>query len=194
MSDGFNIDFKALPPHLQVRLWVLSLDANTSRVAIAHRHGAFTTSVNYAYGGAIGASFAMPQLTLGAGVNPGNADLSGSLVFRGFNFGVSGNIARQTVNGSLSYGAALLPFPNEMADVFNAANGGLQSMIGDIRNAPNNPLAWYGLHSNDIGTVSSAVSMGQRIAKAKPGFGARLGLGFAPATGLTITLGAGVMF
>ena len=33
MSDPFDIDFKLLPPKLQMQLWVLALDANTSQVS-----------------------------------------------------------------------------------------------------------------------------------------------------------------
>ena len=58
MSD-FDVDFSALPPELQVKLWVLSLDADTSRVNLAYRPGSFRTSLAYNYGGNIEASFGM---------------------------------------------------------------------------------------------------------------------------------------
>lgn len=45
MGDGFDISFTKLPPDLQMKLWVLALDANTSKVSIAYKPGAFTTSL-----------------------------------------------------------------------------------------------------------------------------------------------------
>ena len=44
-DTNFDVKFSALPPELQMKLWVLGLDANTSKVCIAYRPGAFTTSL-----------------------------------------------------------------------------------------------------------------------------------------------------
>jgi hypothetical protein len=133
MADKFDIDFKLLPPDLQMKLWVLALDANTSKVAIAYQ----------------------------------------------------------------ANGASLLPFPNELATTFNAAGTGLASMADDIGQAPNNPLAWYKLHSNDVGTITKAVNLGQQIDKLSDKsnrFGIGLRLNYAQATGLTIYGGAQLSF
>jgi hypothetical protein len=71
------------------------------------------------------------------------------------------------------------------------------SIARDIRSAPNNPLDWYNLHSNDIAAIGKAVSAGQQIANSNKGsqrFGAALSLTHDQQTGLTIHLGAGVFF
>jgi len=50
-SDFFDIKYSLLPPDLQMKLWVLSLDANTSRVNLVYSPGTFRTSLAYNYGG-----------------------------------------------------------------------------------------------------------------------------------------------
>jgi hypothetical protein len=183
-----------------MKLWVLALDANTSKVSLAYTLGAFRTSLAYNYGGNLEASVGRYRLgdpLIKVGFNPSNDDISAGLVFRGFNFGTSANVTRRSFNFSVGYGRELLPFPDELGRVFNAANGGLMSMAGDIRSAPNNPLKWYNLHSDDKDAISKAVSVGRQIANSNKGsqrFGAALGLSHAPQTGLTIHLGVGAYF
>jgi len=199
-SDFFDIKYSLLPPDLQMKLWVLSLDANTSRVNLVYSPGTFRTSLAYNYGGNLEASLGRYRLgdpLIKVGFNPANQDLSAGLVFRGFNFGTSANVTRRSVGFNLSYGRALLPFPDELGRVFNSANGGLGSVASDIRSAPNNPLRWYNLHSNDIAAITKAVSTGQQIANSNKGsqrFGAALSLTHTPQTGLTIHLGVGASF
>ncbi|MBK1723150.1 hypothetical protein [Thiocystis violacea] len=193
MGDDFDIDFKLLPPKLQMQLWVLALDANTSNVNLAYRSGTFRTNLAYHYGGNLEAGMSVRRLTLKAGVNPGNGDISTGLVFRGFRFGTSASVAKRSAGFSFGYGNQLLPFPAELADTFNSAAVGLQSMTHDIRSAPDNPLAWYKLHSDDVGTIGNAVKLGQRIAAqggAANRFGVGLRLNYNPATKLTIYGGA----
>jgi hypothetical protein len=198
--DFFDIKFSLLPPELQIKLWVLALDANTSNVSLAYSLGAFRTSLAYNYGGNLEASLGRYRLgdpLVKVGFNPSNSDLSAGLVFRGFNFGTSANVTRRTFGFNVGYGRDLLPFPAELDRVFNAANGGLMSMASDIRSAPDNPLRWYNLHSNDTDAISRAVSTGRQIANSNKGsqrFGAALGLTHTPQTGLTIHLGVGVFF
>jgi hypothetical protein len=169
-------------------------------VSLAYSLGAFRTSLAYNYGGNLEASLGRYRLgdpLVKVGFNPSNSDLSAGLVFRGFNFGTSANVTRRTFSLSAGYGRELLPFPAELDRVFNAANGGLMSMAGDMRSAPNNPLRWYNLHSNDTDAISRAVSTGRQIADSNKGsqrFGAALGLTQTPQTGLTIHLGVGVFF
>jgi len=189
MGDNFDIKFGLLPPDLQMKLWVLALDANTSKVALAYRPGAFTTSLAYNYGGNVEAALSIRTFSTTFGVNPSNGNLDLGLVYRGFKFGSTANFTQKSGGVSLSYGAALLPFPNELATIFNSAAGGLQSMAGDISAAPNNPLAWYKLHSDDATAIGKAVSTGQQIYKlgqSTDTFGAGLRLNYNPQTGLTI--------
>jgi len=166
MGDGFDISFKPLPPDLQMKLWVLALDANTSKVSIAYKPGTFVTSLAYNYGGNVEASLMVRRgLSTTLGVNPATGNVDLGVVFQGFNFGTSANFTQKSAGLSLSYGARLLPFPAELAGIFDSAAGGLQSMSGDIGAAPNNPLAWYKLHSDDAHAISKAVDTAQQIAK-----------------------------
>jgi hypothetical protein len=197
MGDKFDIDFKLLPPKLQVQLWVLALDANTSQVNLAYRPGGFVTSLAYNYGGNVEASFGIRRFTTTVGVNPANGDVDLGLVFRGFRFGSSVSVMRQSAGVGIGYGASLLPFPWELSTTFNSAAGGLQSMAGDISSAPDNPLAWYKLHSNDVAAISNAISVGQQIAKQgekSNRFGAGLRLNYSEQTGFTIYGGSLLRF
>lgn len=189
MSNPFDIDFKLLPPRLQAQLWVMALDVDTSRVNLAFRDQSFLTSVEYNYGGNIEASLAIRRFSAKVGVNPANGDVDLGLVFKGFRFGSTASFTRNAYGLQFGYGASLLPFPDEMADVFNAAGHGLQSMAADIGAAPNNPLAWYDTHSGDTKVIGKAVSLGQQIAKrysSQDAFGAGLRLNYDPQAGLTI--------
>lgn len=78
MDNGFDISFKLLPPDLQMKLWILALDANTGKVSIAYKPSTFVTSLAYNYGGNIGASRSVRRdFSTTVGVNPsrGNVDL-----------------------------------------------------------------------------------------------------------------------
>ena len=189
MGDNFDIKFSALPPDLQMKLWVLALDASTSKVAIAYRRGSFVSSLAYNYGGNVEAALSIRPFTSTLGVNPSNGNLDLGLVYRGFRYGSSASFTQKSVGLNFGYGATLLPFPSELSSIFNNAATGLQSMAGDISAAPNNPLAWYKLHSDDASAVGKAISTGQGIYKLgqspdKVGVGLRLN--FNQQTGLTI--------
>jgi hypothetical protein len=189
MGDSFDIAFKGLPPDLQMKLWVLALDANTSKVSIAYRPGSFVTSLAYNYGGNVQAALSVRNVTTTVGVNPSNGNLDLGLVYRGFNFGTSANFTQKSASLNLGYGAQLLPFPDELSTIFNSAATGLQSMTRDINAAPNNPLAWYKLHSNDASAIGKAISTGQQIdkfGKSPDQFGVGLRLNYNQPTGLTI--------
>ena len=85
----FNVKFKLLPPDLQVKLCVLGLDANTSKVNIAYSPGSFVTSLAYNYRGNAEACLGIQRFTTTIGVDPGSGDVDLSLVYRGFRFGSS---------------------------------------------------------------------------------------------------------
>jgi len=189
MADGFDIDFKLLPPKLRAQLWVLALDANTSKVNLAYNPGSFLSSLAYNYGGNVEASLSIRRFSTTLGVSPANGNVDMGLVFQGFRFGTSASVANESVGVSIGYGDALLPFPSELSDTFHSAAHGFQSMASDIKLAPNDPLAWYRLHSNDVTAIGNAVSSGRRIADQGGGsnyFGTGLRLNYNPKTGLTI--------
>ncbi len=194
MSDGFKIDYSLLPPDLRLKLWVLALDADTSKVNIAYKRGVFRSSLSYKYGGAISASLGVRRFTGTIGVKPDKGDVNLGMVFHGIRFGA--NYSPKSTSGGVSvgYGAPLLPFPNELNDVFGAGGIAATRVVGSLPGAFNDPLAMYRLRSDDIATISKAVSTAQKIHKAgkkdAPRFGAGMSLHVGPMTGLTITGGA----
>lgn len=198
MGDPFDISFTAMPPNLQMKLWVLALDANTGKVCIAYKPNTFTTSLTYNYGGNVEASLAIRRtFSTTLGVNPSNGNVNLGVVFRGFNFGTSANFTQKSAGLNMSWGAKLLPFPSELSTIFDSGASGLRSMTDDISAAPNNPLAWFKLHSNDESAIAKAISTGQDIAKSadsndKVGVGIRLN--FSQQSGFTIYGGVGLRF
>ncbi|MDR3495790.1 MAG: hypothetical protein P4L82_14430 [Ancalomicrobiaceae bacterium] len=192
-DSSFDVAFKVMPPDLQIKLWVLGLDANTSQVNLAYRPGNYTLGLAYHYGGNLEASLALRRYRVTLGANPGNGNVDLGLVFRGFNFGVSASPTQRSGSLTLSYGAGLLPFPDELSKTFMTGEHGFESIMGDIQAAPDNPLAWYGLHSNDVGAIGKAVALGQKIGGAGDkgkNFGFGLRLAYDPQTQLTIYGGA----
>lgn len=194
-SDGFDISLSALPPKLQLQLWTLSLDANTSRVQLAYKPGAFIPRLTYNYGGALEASWAVRRLTPSVGVNPSDGNVDLGLVYRGYNFRVSTNLSQPSVGFGLSYGTRLLPFPNEMGCIFSEADRGLRDTAGAFVN--NNPLGLYQIQSDDITAISTAISLGKRIYDVQTSpypynFGAGVRVHYDREMGLTIS--GGVQF
>ncbi|QDT55788.1 hypothetical protein Pan44_38360 [Caulifigura coniformis] len=196
-EGGFDIDFKVLPPELQVKLWLLSLDADTSKVTLAYNPGKFVMNIGYSYGGSIESSFLVRRFSAKLGVNPSSREVDLGLVFRGFKFSASTSVGKPTLGLGISYGSGLLPFPSQLGSTFTSAAGGLSNIAGDLSSAPDNPLAWYNLHSDDVESISKAVSLGQQIMKAgsdKNRFGVGLRLNYTSESGLTIYGGAQLRF
>ncbi|HVJ86818.1 MAG TPA: hypothetical protein VM452_14295 [Caulifigura sp.] len=197
MGDNFDIDFKALPPELQVKLWLLALDLETSKVNLAYNPGKFVLNIGYAYDGKIESGFKMRQFSAKLGVSPGSGDMDLGLVFRGFKFSASTSWSAPKLGIGISYGSGLLPFPADMGSTFTSAAGGLTNMAGNLGGLTGNPLSWYNLHSDDFDTTSKAVKLGQQIhkyGKDKHRWGAGLRLNYSGAMGLTIWGGAQLRF
>ncbi|MEP6538544.1 MAG: hypothetical protein ABJF23_24610 [Bryobacteraceae bacterium] len=196
MGDSFDINFKPLPPSLQMHLWLLALDADTSRVNLAYSPGNWMTGLAYNYGGNAEAFLSIRRFSTTLGINPSNGNMNLGLVYRGFRFGASGNISQQSAGLNFGYGAALLPMPAELASTFNTGAASLRNVVGDIGSAPGNPLAWYGLHSNDLSAIGRAVGLGRQISEAGRGdrFGVGLRLNYTPQSGLLIYGGAQFLF
>jgi hypothetical protein len=201
-SGSFDVKFKLLPPDLIMRLWVLALDADTSRVAVAWSPGpgGFTTNLKYNYGGALDAAVSVRRAQVSLGFNPTNPDhpIDLGLVYKGFRFTSGVDVPKRSVSVKLGFGRELLPFPDQLSSVFDAANGGLFSMAGSISQAPSNPLQWFQMHSNDVNAISKAVSTVQKIggeANSSSGpIGADLRLSFTPQAGFTIYGTVGISF
>lgn len=214
--SGFDIDFTLLPPKLQMKLWVLALDADTSSVNLAYQINRFTTSLKYNYSGKLEAGLGIRRFSTSFGINPGSLDLSLGVIYRGYNFGATGNPRvgslgtsfkvkgyqisftgnpnQRSFGGGFSYGVPLLPFPTEMGNTFTAAvTQAQQTLI----NPPRTPMELFGVVSEDAKVYMEAAKLGQQIHKmgAKPSqFGTGINLNFSHTTGFTIYGGALLRF
>lgn len=196
MDDEFDIDFKLLPPELQVKLWILALDADTSKVNLKYTTGTFeklTLGFSYNYGAAAEASLSTPQQSFKLGFDPSKSTMTGGLVFKGFRFGASKSVTNSGFGLSFGYGQALLPFPADMTTTFMNANTGVFSVMDKVRSFPDNPLKWYGMVSDDVDTITKGIDLGKKIHKVQTGkdrYGVGVGLSHSPSTGLVFTIGA----
>ena len=196
-EGSFDIDFKVLPPELQVKLWLLSLDADTSKVNLAFNPGKYVMNIGYSYEGNVESSFMVRRFTAKLGVNPSSGDVDLGLVFKGFKFSASSSWSAPKLGIGISYGSGLLPFPAQLGSTFTSAAGGLSNVGGDLGSLSGNPLDWYKLHSDDIDSISKAVELGQQIAKSgsdKNRIGVGLRLNYSGESGLTIYGGAQLRF
>ncbi len=162
-DQPFDIKFTALPPELVVKLWTLALDADSGKVGIAYKPGGFTTNLNFDYSGKVSANLSVPRLSTSAGFTPSTQSVDLGLVYQGFKFNATQNFQKRSTGLSLSFGAPLLPFPDELQTAFQTANASFLRMAKDSSMAVNNPLAFYRLHSDDASAIGSAISMGQKI-------------------------------
>jgi hypothetical protein len=204
-KTGFDIDYSLLPPSLQLRLWILSLDANTSRVRLSHDFGNIAAGLNFNYPKGISADISARGFKGSFGVNfidnfgfdQSNVNLSLGGSYRGFNASATGNFGQRSFGLNLGYGSRLLPFPSQLSSIFNSGAQGFGNVVGDISSAPNNPLAWYGLHSDDISTITTAIKTGKQIHDQQTSsqrFGAGLRLSYSPLTGFMIYTGVQLNF
>lgn len=168
MTDptGKTFDLSLLPPHLQLKLWALGLDADTDAVTIAYRPGQLVTQLKYNYGGALEASVARSQQSLTLTLDP---SLSAQLVYKGFDFTAAGKVSQTSFGLSLSYGASPLPAPALLEPVFNNAWSAVGRTWGDRAALPDNPLQFLRIHSNDTKVIGEAAKALKGIAGAEPG-------------------------
>ena len=197
MPDKFDIDLSLLPPKLQLHLWILGLDANTSQVNIAYQRNSFRTGLAYNYGGNIEAFLSTNRFSSAVGVNPSNGNINLGVVYRGYNFSVSGNVQRQNLSLGVSYGAGLFPFPIELTNTFNRGGMVASHIMSRIAAGERDPLALYNLYSNDKKTISEVINTVKQISRlgnSSQRFGAGLRLNCSPQTGFVIYGGVNFIF
>jgi hypothetical protein len=197
MPDKFDINLSLLPPKLQLHLWILGLDANTSKVNIAYQRNSFRTGLAYNYGGNIEAFLSINRFSSTVGVDPSHGNVDLGMIYRGYNFNVSGNVQRQGFSLGVSYGAGLFPFPAKLTNTFNQGGMGASHVMSSIAGGERNPLTLYELHSNDMTAISQAVSTARQISRvgnSPQRFGAGLRLNYTSQTGLVIYAGANLIF
>ncbi len=197
MPDTFDINLSLLPPKLQLHLWILGLDANTSKVNIAYQSNSFRTGLAYNYGGNIEAFLSINRFSSTVGVDPSNGNVDLGVVYRGYNFNASGNVQRQNLSLGVSYGAGLFPFPVELTNTFNQGGMAASHIMSRISAGERDPLALYKLYSNDEKTISEVRNTAGQISKvgnSSQRFGAGLRLNYTSQTGLVIYAGANLTF
>jgi hypothetical protein len=186
---------KLLAPDLQMRVGLLALDANTRRVNLAYSPGSLTTNLTYKYNGNAQAELSIHRFSMRVEVNTATGNVNSidlGFVYRGVNFGASADPTQKTADISISYGNGLFPFPPELSSAFKSSNGVYQSMAREIHSAPNYALAYYGIYSNDAGSIRRAIRVARQIStdgKNSTRVGAGLRLHYSELTGLMIYAG-----
>jgi hypothetical protein len=180
MPKDFDIDFTALPPKLQMQLWVLALDANTSKVNLAYRLGGFRTNLTYNYGGNLEASLGVRRFMTKLSVDPATGSPTFGLAFRGFDFGASAGVSPKGV--SLGLTATVANTGGTFSTGFSALPVVFARMpFGDFFGA-----VWYFMLF--LAAITSSLSM---LQPAKAFFEEALGLGHRAATALVAVLALG---
>jgi hypothetical protein len=197
-ASGATVDLatlKLLAPDLQMKVGLLALDANTRKINLAYSPGSFTTNLTYNYNGSAQAALSIRRFSMRIEVNTATGNVNSvdlGLVYRGVNFGASADPTQKTADISISYGNGLFPFPPELSRAFKSANGGFQSMAREFHSTPNNQLAYYGIYSNDAGSIRRAIRVARQIStdgKNSSRVGAGLRLHYSEQTGLMIYAG-----
>ncbi len=198
---GLVYDLALLPPHLQLKLWTLGLDADTDAVAIKYQPGKIVTQLKYNYGGALEASVATSQQSLTLTLDP---KLSGQLVYKGFDFTATTKASATSFGASLTFGAAPLPAPAMLEPVFNNAWSAIGRTWGDVGTAPSNPMQFLRIHKNDMSVIGEAVKAAQKVNGVDPtkaSFGAGISFDYRSAAdpsaapkGMNVLLYVGGMF
>lgn len=197
MPDTFDINLSLLPPKLQLHLWILGLDANTSKVNIAYQRNSFRTGLAYNYGGNMEAFLSTNRFSSTVGVDPSSGDIDLGVVYRGYNFNAAGNVQRKNLSLGVSYGAGLFPFPAELTNTFNQGGMRASHIMSRIAAGERDPLALYKLYSNDQPTITEVRSIAGKISKvgnSPQRFGAGLRLNYTDQTGLVLYAGANLSF
>lgn len=196
MGDSFDVNFKLLMPDLQVKLWLLGLDANTSKVAIAYKTLNLNTGIGYNYGGNLEAFMAIQGVRTTLGVNPSNGNVDLGLVYKGFKFGSTASYVNKSAGLTFGYGADLVPFTTDLAPVFSNANSTAISLFRGLSNT-SDPLAAIGIIKDDAPTIAKAVQSIQNLNKIDTkshNFGVGLRLNYDPHSGFVIYGGAQWLF
>jgi hypothetical protein len=186
---------KQLAPDLQMKVGLLALDANTRRVNLAYSPGSFTTNLAFNYNGNAQAELSIRHFSMRIEVNTATGNFNSvdlGFVYRGVNFGASADPTQKTADIGISYGNGLFSFPPELSSGLKSANGGFQSMAREFHSTPNNQLAYYGIYSNDAGSIRRAIRVARQIStdgKNSSRIGAGLRLHYSEQTGLMIYAG-----
>lgn len=192
-----EIDFQVLPPELKLRLWHLVFEADTSRVQLDYQTKGIKTGLSYKYGGSLTLGVKGGDTSGSLGWTPGSNQLGLGFTQGPFSANFSASPNEKKYGLGLRLGSTLLPMPADMDKAFGAGGAAAGSMLTGLPAAPNDPLAFYKAHKDDIDNVSKAVDLARDITdagKKKVRFGADFSLSYDPVKDVVFTVRAGLMY
>lgn len=196
-APKLEIDFKVLPPDLQLRLFHFLLQADTGKVHLDYETKSFMAGLSYSYGDALSLKMRFTDFTTRLGWKPGDNTFSFGLSHGAFNANANASPFQSKYGLNLTYGAPLLPMFGDMSKNFMAGGTSAGNMITGIPSLPNDPVAWYQQYKPDIENISKSADLVKQITDAgknKIRFGAGFSLTYDPDSQLVIGTRAGIMF
>jgi|GEM_PF-2042095 len=189
-----DIDINVLPPSMQLAFWRFKLSADTGTAKLDYKQNDFSASLGYGYGSSLTLGAKKGPFSLGGSFNPGTLDFGAQAGYKQgpFNASLGYNSSKQEGSLSLGYGAPLLPMPDLLGSTMQAGGDAASSMMMQGPMAPlNDPMGYYSANKDNIGDITKAVSMAQKLAKEKKGirFGAGVRLSASQLSGITIAGG-----
>ena len=192
-----EIDFKLLPPDLQIRVYHFLLEADTSKVQLDYHTKTFMAGLSYSYGDALSLKLKFNDFTGKLGWTPGSNAFSLGAAGGGFSAGITAQPGQSKYGLSLGYGAPLLPMPGQMTSTFMAGGTSAGNMLTGLPGVVDDPMAWYQQYKPDIENITKTADMVKQITgdgKSKIRFGANFSLTYDPVSQLVIGGKAGIMF
>ncbi len=192
-----EIDFKVLPPDLQLRLYHFLLEADTSKVHLDYQTKAFMAGLSYSYGDALSLKVKFSDFTTKLGWTPGENAFSLGFSQGGLSAGLTAKPWQSKYGLSLNYGAPLLPMPGDMSKTFMAGGASAGNLVSGLPGITNDPMAWYTQYKGDIENISKTADMVKKVTgdgKSKIRFGASFSVSYDPESKLVIGGRAGFIF
>lgn len=192
-----SIDFKLLPPDLQLRLFHFLLEADTGKVHLDYQTRSFMAGFSYQYGDALSLNMRFNDFTSKLGWTPGDNKFALSLKKGDLSGGLTASPWQNKYGLSLHYGAPLLPAPDQIGSTFTAGGVSLGNLGAGLPNAFSDPFAYYQAHKTDIENVTKTADLVKKITnegKSKIKFGADFSLTYDPEKHLAVTVKTGIAF
>jgi hypothetical protein len=196
-APKLEIDYKLLPPNIQLRLFHFLLAADTSTLHLDYTAKSFMTGLSYSYGDQLSLNMKFNDFSARLGWKPGENSFGLGMKYGNFSGALSATPGQSKYGFNLHYGAKLLPFQDEMTRTFMAGGTAAGSLVGGLPGAFNDPFAYYQAHKTDIEDISKTAGLIKDITKAGESrirFGAGLTLSYDPVSKLIVTGKIGFLF
>jgi hypothetical protein len=204
-----SLDFRLLPPQLQVRLLdELSFTATVTQARLAWERDRLRLGLGYSYGGAL-TTDARLRTGIGtfsgeAGFDPGTSvgSLSAGYTYGDWRARLSGDTGGG-FSGRLSFGAELPPTPDELTGSVMRGEAGARGLLAATPGVLSNPASLPGVisaHGEDISAVSGAARTLGRVIDLRDRDTRRINWGFylsvarRPDSAVTVSAGVGGTF